>query len=275
MKLGIRIPYSGFYEGKDVIEVAQAAEARGFDAGFVGEHIVRPVAPEKAVNPTATASLALGKHPKPSDYPELATWTTLTFAAAVTRKLRVGSGISQLALRHPLMFAKEIASLDVLSGGRVICTLAVGWMIEEYEALGIPYKSRRRRLEEGIEVLRLAWTEHQVEYHGSQFDFGPVHSEPKPRQDPLPIWLGGNSAPAIDRAIRMADGWYGGYLPPAQLKPMLEDIRSRARAFPSTSPSRASAKARAIHPTTRPARSSRLARFRARSTSIGRSASTC
>jgi probable F420-dependent oxidoreductase len=232
VKLGIRIPYTGSVEGRDVIQVAQAAEERGFDTGFVGEHIVRPVAAEKAINPTASASLAAGKHPKPSNCPELAAWTTLTFAAAVTRKLRVASGVTVVALRHPLLFAKEIASLDVLSGGRVTCTLALGWMIEEFEALGIRYQSRRRRLEESIDVLRSAWTQPEVSYHGSQFDFGPVHSEPKPRQNPLPIWIGGNSQPAINRAIRMADGWYGSYLPSAQLKPMVDEIRTRRRDSP-------------------------------------------
>jgi probable F420-dependent oxidoreductase len=135
--------------------------------------------------------------------------TQLTYAAALTTRLKVGTSAILLPLHHPLYLAKQLATLDVLSGGRVLFAIANGWMKEEYDALGIDWKVRGRRTDESIQALRALWRDEAASFHGTQFNFDEIYSFPKPVQKGgIPIIVGGYAPAAARRAGRIGDGFY-------------------------------------------------------------------
>jgi probable F420-dependent oxidoreductase len=150
------------------------------------------------------------------DETTLESWTTLTWAAAVTTDLVLAVGVCVLPYRNPLLLAKQIATLDVLSGGRVWCGAGLGWLREEFDALGVPFDQRRALGEDTIALLRRSWAGSPVVFRGEVLEVrDPVHFVPRPAA-PVPILLGGHSAPAMRRAARIGDGWIGHELmPPA------------------------------------------------------------
>ena len=171
--------------------MARCAETAGFDACFVTEH------------------------PFPSDrwletggHHALDPFVALSFAAAATTKLLLETHIAVLAYRNPFLTAKAVATLDVLSGGRVILGVAAGYLHGEYEALGADFDERNELTDEAIDVLRRAWSESGVEAKGRHFEARGNSMLPRPLQQPHPpIWIGGNSQRAIRRAVEKADGW--------------------------------------------------------------------
>ena len=135
-------------------------------------------------------------------------WVTLAYVAAATERIRLGTSVYVLPLRHPIVSARAITTLDVLSGGRVEVGIGMGWLREEFEAVGESFDRRGRRADEIVEILRRLWTEREIEHHGEFYDFAPLRFEPKPVQDPHPpIVVGGESAAALRRAARLGDGW--------------------------------------------------------------------
>jgi probable F420-dependent oxidoreductase len=131
--------------------------------------------------------------------------------ARATSAIKLGTAIYLLALRHPIAAARAVTTLDVLSGGRAILGIGVGWLGEEFRALGIDPRTRFSRTEEAVEALRRLWTQPEPEFHGKHFDFEAVHFHPRPLSSPHPpILFGGDSEPALARAARLGDGWISG-----------------------------------------------------------------
>lgn len=177
-----------------LIRVAQAAETAGFDTLWAGEHHV-----------LATSSSTI---PATSRY--LNPVVALTFAAAHTRTIRLGTGILLLPQHQPLILAKELASLDVLSAGRLIVGIGVGWAEAEFEALGVPFHDRGTRTDEYLAAMRAIWSEEAPAYHGRYVSFQGVQAFPHPVQQPYPpIVVGGRAPGALRRTVEQANGWYG------------------------------------------------------------------
>jgi probable F420-dependent oxidoreductase len=180
-----------FVSGEAVAEMAQTIERAGFDACFVTEH---PFPSDRW--------LASGGHHALDPY------VALSFAAAATTRLRVQTNIAVLAYRNPFLTAKAVASLDVLSGGRVILGVAAGYLKAEFEALGADFEERNERTDEAIRALRTAWSHDGVVLEGRHFRASGNSMRPRPVQRPHPpIWVGGNSRRAIRRAVELGDGW--------------------------------------------------------------------
>lgn len=179
------------------IRVAQAAEAAGFDSLWAGEHVVLP-------SPRTPAS------PMNPEDRILDPIVSLTFLAAQTHHILLGTGIIILPQRNPLVLAKELASLDVLSGGRLIFGIGVGYLEPEFRALGVPMEDRGERADEYLAAMRAIWSEGSPSYHGRFVSFANVQAYPLPVQRPHPpIIVGGRSPAAYRRAVEQAHGWYG------------------------------------------------------------------
>ena len=226
MKLGIRLPY--YLEesaGTAMAQVARHAEAAGFDSGWVADHIVFPTT-DSGTTSNITPD---GKYPRPYDEPTLESWTCLAFVAGATQRLRLGVGVCVLPYRHPLVMAKVVASLDVLSGGRVLCGIGMGWLTEEFDALQVSRRERRGRMIEGIELMRTCWAGSPLTYSGSHYEIRePVHFEPRPPRGSVPVILGGHTPTALARAAALGDGWAGHELSPAGIRDVRDTLESAA-----------------------------------------------
>ncbi len=177
--------------------VARAAEDAGFDSLWTGEHIV-------LADPQTPPS------PMPPDVPFIDSAAALAFVAGVTRTIKLGTGIIILPQRNPVVLAKELASVDVVSGGRLICGFGIGSLEAEYNALGVPFEHKGKRAEEYVGAMKALWTMEQPEYRGRFVSFAGVRAEPRPVQKPCPpIIFGGNSVYAFSRTARLGDGWFG------------------------------------------------------------------
>jgi probable F420-dependent oxidoreductase len=187
-------------------ELAVQAETLGYDAVFVPDHLFIPVEVRDPYPGAPDGAL-----PWPKDVPLYDPFVLLTRIAGLTSTIKLGTAVYLLPLRHPLLAARAVTTLDVFSGGRVLLGVGVGWLTEEFRALGIDPRARYRRAEEAAEALRVLWTEREAEYHGEHFDFGPLYFEPKPLSSPHPpILFGGESDAALRRAVRFGDGWISG-----------------------------------------------------------------
>jgi probable F420-dependent oxidoreductase len=177
------------------------AEEAGFDSVWAGEHIVLP---DPQVPPSPMA---------PQD-PALDSLHALTWAAAHSTTLRLTTGIVILPQRNPLVLAKEVASLDVLSGGRVALGIGAGYLEPEFRAVGANFAERGAVTDEYLDVLHTLWYDEHPEYHGRFVEFAGVDAHPRPVQRPIPIVVGGHRPPAYRRAVARAHGWYGYGLTP-------------------------------------------------------------
>jgi probable F420-dependent oxidoreductase len=194
---------------KVVVDFCRAADAAGFDGVWTADHLLVPKVIESDYTLRAT----------PTPYPfedlritmglNLELNTTLAVAAAVTTRVKLCTGIAVLPIRNPVLNARQLASIDQYSGGRLVYGIGIGWMKEEADALGMPWDHRGRRTDEHIELLRTVWsgTGDTVEFHGEFYDLPPVDPRPNPIQRTIPILIGGHSDPALDRVARLGDGW--------------------------------------------------------------------
>jgi probable F420-dependent oxidoreductase len=179
------------------LRVARAAEAAGFESVWTGEHVVLP-------DPQAPPS------PAPPETPMVDPAVALAFLAAGTQRLRLGTGIIILPQRNPLVLAKELASVDVVSNGRLLFGLGAGYLRAEFDALGISFEQKGARTSEAIEVIRTLWTQEKPEFRGRFWSFSGIQAHPHPVQKPHPpIIVGGHSPGAFRRAVAQGDGWYG------------------------------------------------------------------
>ncbi len=199
---------------------ARAIEERGFDSLFVAEHTHIPLS-RKSPWPGG------GELPR-RYYRTLDPFVALTAAAAATERLLLGTGVALLVERDPIVTAKEVASLDLVSGGRTIFGVGVGWNREEMENHGTDPRTRGKLVDERIRAMVEIWTEDEAEFHGEYVDFDPIASWPKPVQKPHPpIYVGGGKR-AFDRIAKLGDAWLPNRMPPGKLEPMLEELREVA-----------------------------------------------
>lgn len=198
MNIGFFGINTGVFSTREAItRAAQTAEQLGFESIWTGEHVV-------VVDPQVAPS------PVPPETRMVDTVATLAFAAAVTERVKLGSGIILLAQRNPVVLAKELAGIDVLSEGRLLFGVGVGYVKQEFDAIGVPYDERGARVSEHIEAIRALWAQDKPEFDGQFTKFSGIQSRPRPLQQPHPpIIIGGMSAPAYRRAVSQGNGWYG------------------------------------------------------------------
>lgn len=201
-----------------IAAVARAAEEAGFDSFWGGEHLALPD-PSSASSPMSPRTT----------FVDLC--VTIAFAAAHTRRLRFGTGIMILPLRNPVVLAKQLASVDVISGGRFIFGVGISNIAEEYQAVGMPFDHKGRRAEESIAVMKALWSMERAHFHGRFFSLDGVRAEPRPLQQPNPpIIFGGKSLHAFSRTARLGDGWFGYGLDLAATENCIEGIRAACSA---------------------------------------------
>ena len=201
MKFGIGLFWGGM-EPEDLAEVARRADEMGYDTVFIWEHLVYPkvIRSRYPYSPTGTAPFA--------DDRTLDPWVVMGHIAAVTSRIRLGTNVYILPLRNPFVTARAVLTVDILSKGRAIMGVAVGWLKEEFDIVGEDFHNRGQRTDELVQVLKALWTQKEPEFHGRFYDFGPVRFDPKPVQKPHPpIHFGGETEPAMRRAARLGDGW--------------------------------------------------------------------
>ncbi len=153
---------------------------------------------------------------------------TLAYVAAVSERVKLGTSVVIAPLHSPAVLAKRVSTIDNLSGGRMILGLGIGWQREEYEAVGVPFRQRGARLEECIGAMRALWTDAPATFHGDHVAFERVYSSPRPARGSVPIVLGGNSQPAVERAGRIGDGWYPYTIGPDELEASAARLREVA-----------------------------------------------
>jgi probable F420-dependent oxidoreductase len=176
--------------------IGRAAEAAGFESLWVADHVVLPDPPVPG-------------RPMAPDMRLLDPVVALTYLAAHTSRIKLGTGVIILPQRQALVLAKQLASLDVLSNGRLIFGLGVGWCEPEMRSVGAPFKERGRVSDDYLAAMRAVWTQPKPAHHGSYVTFEAVQAMPRPVQAPIPIVVGGGSAPAYRRAVTQGHGWYG------------------------------------------------------------------
>lgn len=186
-------------------EIAAAAEAAGFESVWVPEHLVMP-----AAIPATYPYSESGYPPIDPGTPLFDPWIVLASIAQATTTIRLATNVYVLPLRHPLVTARSVVTLDRVSGGRVTLGAGAGWLEEEYDLVGQDFHTRGRRMDEIIAILRRVWdrSEEVIDHHGDFYDLGPFRFSPKPVQKPtIPIEVGGASKAALRRAGRLGDGW--------------------------------------------------------------------
>ncbi len=199
MKVGVF--YFPVDYGINIVELARGLEERGFESLFVPEHTHIPVS-------RRTPFPGGGELPKRYAHTH-DPFVALSFAAAVTKNLRLGTGICLIPERDPIVTAKEVASLDQLSGGRFEFGIGGGWNVEEMENHGARYNTRFKLMRERVLAMKALWTQEEAEYHGEMVDFDKVWSYPKPAQKPHPpILLGGETNYTLRRVVEYCDGWF-------------------------------------------------------------------
>jgi len=204
MKIGVHLPQWGVDATRDgVLSVARAAEDAGLDSVWVADHLVHPV------HTASTYPYQSGGTPFKAEDGFLEAFTLLATVAGATSRLQLGTSVFVLPMREPLQVAKTVATLDVLSEGRVLLGIGAGWWEEEFRALGATFARRGRRLDEQIAILRALWRDGRLEHHGEFYDFDEVVCEPRPVQPGgPPILVGGMGPPSWGRAGRLGDGWH-------------------------------------------------------------------
>lgn len=199
--------------------LARAAEAAGFESLWVADHVVLPDPP-------------LPERPMAPDMRLLDPVVMLTFYAAHTTRIRLATGVIVLPQRNPLVLAKQLATLDVLSNGRVMFGLGVGWCEPEFRALGVPFEHRGRRGDDYLAAMRAIWTQEKPTYQGRYVAFAGVQAQPQPLQRPTPpIIVGGRTPAAFRRAVEHGHGWYGFGMDVGQTAQDVEALRAAEQRY--------------------------------------------
>jgi probable F420-dependent oxidoreductase len=239
MKFALGVPMmhrgedNAFLAGEAIAELAQAAEQAGWDAISITEH---PIPGDKWLG-------AGGHH-------SLDPFVALAFAAAVTTRLQLLTNLTVVPYRNPFLLAKAVASLDRLSNGRLLLGTGTGYLKPEYFAVGVDFEERNDLFDESLDVMRRTWTGELVDYEGRHFNARGVRALPRPAQDPVPIWIGGNSRLTRRRVAEKGQGWMPMPNPPSMarttrspelntlddLAPMLEYLWEHARSVGRTEP---------------------------------------
>ncbi len=206
MHFGLAFANTGPFAAADgATEMARAAEGAGIESVWTVEHVIYPEGYESAYPYSRT-----GKMPADASTPIPDPLVWLAWVGAATSRLKLATGILILPQRNPLVLAKEIATLDALSQGRVMLGIGVGWLEEEFDALGVPFARRGARTDDYLAAMRALWDGDHASHHGEFASFDDVSSNPKPAQGRVPIHVGGHSRAAAERAGRSGDGFFPG-----------------------------------------------------------------
>ena len=223
MQVSLVFPSVMYRDGPDAVAaLIQGIEQIGFDELDMFDHVVMGY-------PTTTRN-------KPFYSPQMPimeAFMMLSFAAALTSRMRLGTGVLVLPQRQPTLVAKQVSTLDTLSGGRIRLGIGTGWQKSEYEALGESFSNRGRRMDEAIQILRAYWRDEHVNFNGEFYKLDEMAMEPKPPQGAnIPIWIGGTKAPALRRVAQYGDGWMAMNAPgDAPLEDRIAQLRRYAEAF--------------------------------------------
>jgi probable F420-dependent oxidoreductase len=212
MRLGLHLPQMGAAAPDDIAGAARRAEREGWNSIWVSDHIVVPASG--------------GRIPAIEIFDPI---PTLAYAAAVTSTIRLATSVIVVPYRNALHLAKELATVDRLSGGRLVAGVASGWLEAEFKALGAPYERRGDYTDEAIRLMRACWSADAPEFHGAFFDLAGMKFGPRPAAGTIPIWVGGTSHRAIRRAVELGDGWHGTRMKPEAVAERLRWIREIAR----------------------------------------------
>ena len=227
MKVGILLPQTGdLATSENILYIGKEAEKEGFDSVWVFERLLWPVKPQ-------TPYGGVPNLPIPVEYQSvLDPLETLTYLAGNTQRISLGTSIIDILFHNPVILARRFATLDVLSGGRVIAGLGLGWSKDEYDASGIPFSHKGTRADEYMQVLKRIWTDDVVEFRGQFYNIPASKIGPKPVQKPHPpILLGAYSPKAFPRIVNYADGWIpiAGSVPLEQQEQAINGLREAAR----------------------------------------------
>ncbi|MBL6080990.1 LLM class F420-dependent oxidoreductase [Belnapia sp. T18] len=225
MKFALHFGNNTFPDGAGAARLARLAEAAGFDSVFAVDHVALPESYESTY-PYAPGGRLPGT--QFTAMPDPLIW--MAFAAAATTRLRLMTGVIILPLRNPLVLAKQVATLDHMSGGRIELGIGVGWLREEFDALGVPFAERGRRADEYVGAMRALWREDGASFAGRFVSFDGVTCDPKPLARTVPIIVGGHSEAAARRAGRLGDGFFPSIGAQLDTMPLLDVVRRSADA---------------------------------------------
>jgi probable F420-dependent oxidoreductase len=227
MKLGVFLPISGRASGPDVLtEAALSAEEQGFEAIWSADRVVTPWEIHTPYPYSESQQFIV-----PPDRPFLDSLSCLAFLAGKTRTIKLGISVLVMPYRHPLAWARVVGTIERLAGGRLILGVGVGWMVEEFEALGVPFQERGKISDEQLEILKRLWNEERISYEGRFYRFHDLAFYPKPLKQPhMPLWIGGEGLAARRRAARYGDAWFPYFvrISPARLKAYYDEVRRLA-----------------------------------------------
>jgi probable F420-dependent oxidoreductase len=228
MEIGVRIPHVGQQASPDFVrEWCTTADKGGYGILWGVDHLVMPqkveskyVLPRK---PAAIADDAVSSQLSPN----FEMMSTLAYVAGITEHARLGTAVAVLTIRNAVLNARQLATVDRYSNGRLVYGVGIGWLKEEADAMNMPWDRRGARSDEHIALLRALWTApgKHVEFHGEFWDIPPMDPEPRPVQQPIPILVGGHSEHAMARAARLGDGWIAADMAVERLESMLPAVR--------------------------------------------------
>jgi probable F420-dependent oxidoreductase len=216
MHIGVTIPNNwGIADPRQVLAMGPLAEALGYDSVWVMDHLLN------------SGYIRERLDDKPYYHP----LATLSYLAATTNRVRLGTSVLVLPYHNPVELAKYAATLDQMSGGRVILGVGAGAMTEEFEALGVPFRQRGALTNEGMEIMKELWTNPDPRYRSERWNLAGFKFAPKPAQQPtIPLWVGGSSPGALRRAATLGDGWHPTGLSPEEFRGGCEEVRKLATA---------------------------------------------
>jgi probable F420-dependent oxidoreductase len=224
MKFALAFASSIGYDPQSSLELCKHAENLGFESVWGAEHVIRPSHITSPYPYTRDGAMP-GEAETP--IPDPLIW--LAYVAAAAPSLKLGTCILILPQRNPVILAKELATLDHLSGGRVELGIGVGWLKEEFEALGVEWNHRGTRTDEYLQAMRALWAGPHAQFSGKYVDFPAVTCNPRPVNGSIPIVVGGDSPAAVRRAARHADGYYPGAHKPEKLRQLIKDLADAAQ----------------------------------------------
>ncbi len=219
MKFGLAFASGIGIDSTSAIEISKRAEAAGFDSVWGGEHVIIPEEIDSKYPYTVD-----GKIPAGPDTPILDPLIWLAYVAAAAPTLKLGTCILILPQRNPVILAKELGTLDSLTDGRVELGIGVGWMKEEFDAIGVPWERRGARTDEYVDAMRALWANDMAEFHGEFVNFPPVSCNPRPVNGDIPIVVGGDTDLAIRRAAKYAQGYFPGTGDTEELKGLMQRL---------------------------------------------------
>jgi len=221
MKIGL-IPINiGIDDPAQIIGLSQAAEAAGFESVWTFEHVIVPV--DYHSKYPYNESGKMGAAPETTLADPLITRSAI---AAATKTLRLGTGVNILSQTNPLLLAKQTATLDFISGGRFMLGVGIGWLQEEFVAMGTPFERRGARFDDYVAAMRKVWSGEVVEHQSEFLNWSGFKSYPLPRQNPMPVIMGGDKGKIYERIARHGDGWFVPGADPAKLKTQLAELKA-------------------------------------------------